>query len=273
MPKVSVVIPTYNGARHLRPAIDSVLSQDGVDLELIIVDDCSKDDTFEVARSYSDARVSVLRNQTNLGPEGNWNRALNLATGTYVKLLPQDDTIEPGSLAAQISILEQDVRHQIALVFGARDIIDDTGRKIARRGLAGVRDGRVAAADLRRWCVRRGTNVIGEPGAVLFRRELSERVGAFDATEPYMIDLDYWLRLLAHGDGWYLDRTVSTFRVSGGSWSVAIGKKQSRQYRDFVDRMRERGLLTAGALDFAIGSVTSRFNNAARILIYALVVR
>ena len=273
MQTVSVVIPTYNGARHLRPAIDSVLSQEGVEVTIFIVDDQSKDDTFEVASSYADPRVQVLRNEVNQGPQGNWNRALSLATGTYVKLLPQDDTLEPGTLAAQVAVLEADKAEQIALVFGARDIIDDAGRKIAHRGLKGVKGGRVPAGDLARWCVRRGTNVIGEPGAVLFRRSLAERVGPFDAAQPYVIDLDYWLRLLAHGDGWYLDRTISTFRVSAGSWSVAIGKSQSQQYGAFVDRMRKLGLVAPTALDVAIGRVTARLNNIARLLFYKIVVR
>jgi glycosyltransferase involved in cell wall biosynthesis len=253
--------------------MDSILSQKGVDLELIVVDDNSKDDTFEVASNYSDDRVRVYRNEANLGPQGNWNRALSLATGTYVKVMPQDDTLMPGALAEQVAVLERDVGEEIALVFGARDIIDDSGRKIAHRGLSGVSPGLVPAAELARLCVRRGTNVIGEPGAVLFRRSLAERIGPFDASQPYVIDLDYWLRLLAHGAGWYLDRTVSTFRVSAGSWSVAIGKKQGRQYTEFVDRMRARGLVAPSAGDILIGRCTASLNNLARLLFYKLVVR
>jgi glycosyltransferase involved in cell wall biosynthesis len=253
--------------------MDSVLSQDGADFELIVVDDCSTDETFAVASSYTDPRVRVLRNETNLGPEGNWNRALALASGTFIKLLPQDDTLLPGMLAEQVAVLEADGEGRIALVFGARDIIGDTGRKIMSRRLRGARPGRIAAADLSRWCVRRGTNVIGEPGAVLFRRTHAERVGRFDATDPYMIDLDYWLRLLAHGDAWYMDKIVSTFRVSAGSWSVAIGKQQGRQYRKFIDRMRARGLVAPGAVDMVLGRAAASINNASRMLLYTLVVR
>jgi glycosyltransferase involved in cell wall biosynthesis len=268
MQKVSIVIPTYEGVRHLHLAMDSVLSQKGVDLELIVVDDRSGDGTFELARSYSDPRVRVYQNDANLGPEGNWNRALSLATGDYVKLLPQDDTLAPGTLADQVAVLDEDSDEGIALVFGARDIIDDNGRKIARRGLRGVRTGPVSAGCLRRWCVRRGTNVIGEPGAVLFRRSLAQRVGMFDAAQPYVIDLNYWLRLLAHGEGYYLDRTVSTFRVSSGSWSVAIGHRQSRQYSDFVKRMSVRGLLSPHPVDLFVGRIAAIANNWARLAFY-----
>jgi glycosyltransferase involved in cell wall biosynthesis len=273
MTTVSVLIPTYNGAKHIRPAIESVLMQTGVDLELIVVDDHSKDGTAEIAETCGDRRVRVVRNPSNLGPEGNWNRALGLATGRYVKLLPQDDELQPQSLAAQVAVLEADVDESIALVFGARQIIGPTGRLLARRGLKGVASGRVPAATLVRHCVRRGTNVIGEPGAILFRRALAQEVGGFDGQQGYVIDLDYWIRLLAHGDAWYIAQPVSSFRISSGSWSVAIGRRQSRQYVDFIARMRDKGLVSASRSDFLIGRAAALMNNALRLAFYRLFVR
>ena len=73
-PAVSVCIPTYKGAAHLRTSIESVLAQTFGDLELVIVDDNSPDDTFAIASGYQDLRVRCLRNDRNLGAEGNWNR-------------------------------------------------------------------------------------------------------------------------------------------------------------------------------------------------------
>lgn len=273
MPLLSILIPTYNGAAHIRPAIDSVLSQQGIDLEVIVTDDNSRDGTADIVAGYDDPRIRLVRNPANLGPQGNWNRALELATGTYVKLLPQDDTLHAGALERQIAVLEADAERSIALVFGAREVIDARDRVIARRGLRGTRSGRVPAAALRRLCVRKGTNVIGEPGAVLFRRELAQKIGPFDAAQPYVIDLDYWLRLLAHGDGWYLEEPVSTFRVSSGSWSVAIGTRQSEQYASFLGRMQGLGLIGPSPLDLAVGKFNARLNNLLRLVFYKVVVR
>jgi len=273
VPTVSIIMPTYNGAAHIRPAIDSVLSQDFGDLELIVVDDNSRDDTVAIAASYADPRIRIERNPTNLGPEGNWNRALSLAQGTYVKLLPQDDVLMPGSLGRQIQALEADGAGTIALVFGAREVIDGEGRVLMKRGLPNARMGRIASADLARHCVRKGTNMIGEPGAVLFRRSLAERIGPFDAAQPYVIDLDYWLRLLAHGDAWYMDEVVSAFRFSRGSWSVAIGNNQSRQYSDFLDRMQAAGLVHASTLEMLIGKINARLSNVLRLVFYKVILR
>ncbi len=273
MTTVSILIPTYNGARHIRPAIDSVLSQAGVDLELILVDDNSKDGTADIVESYADTRIRIVRNPSNLGPEGNWNRALELANGKYVKLLPQDDLLQPGGLAAQVAALEADIDETIALVFGTREIIGPTGKILTRRGFKGSATGRIPASLLMRHCIRRGTNVIGEPGAVLFRRKLADKVGRFDGQQGYVIDLDYWIRLLAHGDAWYLEQPVSSFRVSGGSWSVAIGRQQSRQYTDFIARMHQAGLVTGSRVDLTLGKITALMNNALRLVFYKVFVR
>jgi len=272
MATASILIPTYNGASYIASAIDSVLEQHGIDLEIIVVDDNSTDDTVAIVRNYQDPRVRLFQNPANLGAEGNWNRALELAKGTYIKLLPQDDLLLPGCLATQVAVLAADTEENISIVFGAREIIDKSGRVITRRGFQGA-PGRVAAASIARACVRKGTNVIGEPGAVLFRRSLAEQVGQFNSAQPYMIDLDYWLRLLAHGDAWYMDQPVSAFRVSSSSWSVAIGARQSRQFADFLDRVQQAGLISASRWDVAIGKMKARLNNVLRLLFYKLVVR
>jgi len=272
MATVSVLIPTYNGASYIAPAIDSVLEQHGVDLEIIVVDDNSTDDTVAIVRSYDEPRVRLFQNTVNLGAEGNWNRALGLAEGAYIKLLPQDDLLLPGSLAEQIAVLAADREENIAIVFGSREIIDKSGRVITRRSFQGA-SGRVTAAAIVRACVRKGTNVIGEPGAVLFRHSLSKRIGAFNSAQPYIIDLDYWLRLLAHGDAWYMEQPVSAFRVSSSSWSVAIGARQSRQFADFLDRVQQAGLISASRWDVAIGKIQAKLNNILRLLFYKLVAR
>lgn len=273
MPKVSVVIPTYNGAKHIRAAIDSVLAQEFSDFELIVVDDNSTDKTVGLVEQYRDRRINIYGSDRNLGAEENWSKGLKLAKGTFFKLLPQDDLLLPGSLGAQVEALEQDKTKSLAFVFGRRQIIDGNGKILMLRGPRELDEGRVPGAWLANQCVRRGTNVIGEPGAVLLRHEFVDRVGLFDATQPYVIDLDYWLRLLQFGDAWYMAKPVAAFRISAGSWSVAIGVRQSRQYSDFLKRVRRERLVSASRMDFLLGKSNAWLNNIARLAFYKMVIR
>lgn len=267
-PLVSVCIPTYRGAVYLQAALDSVLAQTLNDLELVVIDDNSPDNTSEIVAKYTDSRIRYLRNPVNLGPEGNWNRCLCEARGTYFKLLPQDDCLYPDALARQVRVLAEDASENIALVFGSRTILGSAGRSLMQRGYPWGKEGRVPSRELIRRCVRFGTNLIGEPGSVLMRRRLADTVGSFDGSIPYIIDLDYWVRLLAHGDGYYLPDPVAAFRVSSGSWSVAIGRSQGRDFRRFVARYRQRVPQGLSALDTALGAITSRINNVSRLAVY-----
>jgi glycosyltransferase involved in cell wall biosynthesis len=268
VPAVSVCIPCYRGAAHLAAAIESVLAQTFTDFELIVVDDQSPDDTVALMRTFMDPRIRFLVNPVNLGPDGNWNRCLELARGRYVKLLPQDDLLAPTCLAEQVEVLERDRTEQIALVFCARTILDARDRAIMTRGYPQRRSGIVAARTLVRQCVRRGTNVIGEPGSVLFRRQLATVVGKFDASIGYVLDLDYWVRLLLHGDAYYLAKPLASFRVSGGSWSVRIGARQSQEYQRFIRKLMADPRYSATGADVFAGKIMAKVNAVLRSVLY-----
>lgn len=270
-PTVSVCIPTYRGAAHIGAAIESVLAQSYTDFELIVIDDNSPDDTAAIVQGYLDPRIRFLQNPGNLGPQGNWNRCLNEACGKYFKLLPQDDLLAPDCLAKQVAILDQDDAQRIALVYCARTIVDAQDRPLMVRGYSGGRTGVINAQNLIRHCLRRGTNLIGEPGSVLFRRQLANSVGLFDASIPYVLDLDYWFRLLLKGDSYYLPEALASFRVSRGSWSVAIGSKQSIDYRRFIGKIASDPDFSVRRIDILMGSIMAELNNYMRLVFYRFI--
>ena len=269
-PSVSVCIPTYLGDKTLGAAIESVLAQTYTDFELIVIDDGSPDDTRAVVERFSDHRIVYLRNEKNLGPQGNWNRCLDVASGDYFKLLPHDDLLHPCCLERQVKVLDADTEKRIALVFCARQVLGPDARLLMQRGYPGGREGPIDRDVLIRACVRRGTNLIGEPGAVLMRKATAGKVGLFDVTNPYVIDLDYWFRLLAHGDAHFCAEPLAAFRVSAGSWSVAIGARQSADFRNFVQRMAVLGVAPGSAFDRFCGNLMAILNNISRTLFYRL---
>lgn len=272
-PLVSVAIPTYRGASYIGAAIESVLSQSFSDFELLIVDDNSPDDTHAIVERFHDPRLVYLRNDRNLGPQGNWNRCLEAARGIYFKLLPHDDVLHLRCLERQVAALDADRDESIAIVFSARDVLGPDGRTLTRRSYPGGCEGVIGGDAVMRACVRRGTNLVGEPGAVLFRKSLADRIGAFDATNPYVIDLDYWFRLLAHGDAYFCADSLASFRVSPQSWSVAIGSAQDCDFIDFVARVATSMRPPLSAMDLLSTQAGARLNKWLRLIFYTVYLR
>jgi glycosyltransferase involved in cell wall biosynthesis len=126
-PVVSVVMPTYNGERFLRPAIESILNQTFSDFELIVVDDASTDSTPQILAELrdKDCRLIVITNDRNLGIAGGTNRALAAARGQYVALQDHDDISLPHRFQTQVDFL--DSHPDIALVGSAATLIDENG--------------------------------------------------------------------------------------------------------------------------------------------------
>lgn len=129
-PKVSVILPVYNSSRYLRLAINSILSQNLDDFELILVDDASTDSSWEIARSFTDTRLRCFRNSTNSGIAKTLNYALTHARGKYIGRMDADDISLPERLARQTQFL--DTHPEVGLLGSGIRRMNDMGRVTAR---------------------------------------------------------------------------------------------------------------------------------------------
>jgi glycosyltransferase involved in cell wall biosynthesis len=263
-----VCIPTYNGAAYLDRTIRSVLAQTWADFEVVVCDDGSTDETLAVVSRYTDPRLRVVTG-SRVGPGPNFQRAVDEARGSYVKLLCQDDVLYPQCLERQVTAIEDAAASGVVLVACRRDIVDDDDRVIVRdrgwRGAAGVISGDVA----RRAVVRAGTNLIGEPSAVLCSRTAFERVGGFDPSLAYLIDLDAWMRLLDAAALVYLPEALCTFRVSQQSWSADLRRSQAHEMRALLVELRRRHPDTVTRTDLAVGWCKPTLLAFARRIVFA----
>jgi glycosyltransferase involved in cell wall biosynthesis len=244
-PVVSVCIPVYNTERFIAAAIESVLAQTWQSFEVVVVDNASTDATAAILERYADPRMRVHRNAENIGAAGNFNRAVELAEGRYLKILCADDVLYPECLARQVAVLEQDVDEKIALVGCGRDIIDADGRCWLSRGTSSP-PGRTPGAAAIAATVRSGTNVFGEPAAVLMRTAAARTTGAFDPAFSFCLDLDLWCRLLAAGDLYMIPETLCGFRISDQSWSATLAGRQHREFARFIASLDGRGVALSG---------------------------
>lgn len=268
-PLVSVCIPLFNGMPYLGEAIQSVLQQTFTDWELIITDDGSSDTSATCANGFKDPRIRYSANPRNLGPEGNWNQSLREARGRYAKLLCQDDRLHPDCLARQVEVLEQDRDCRISLVSCARSIIRPDGKRIMTSRWKRQRQV-ISPGSALRQIIRSGTNPVGEPAAALFRTESWRRLGGFSAREPYVIDLDFWCKLLTEGDCAYLPEVLCDFRVSAHSWSARLAGEHSRQYRRFAARIQSQHPDRITKYDLRLGAYKSRLGAYIRQVIFSL---
>ena len=105
-PQVTILMPTYNGAALLRETIDSVLQQTFKDFELLIINDCSPDNTDEIINSYNDPRIRYIKNEKNLGISGSSNYGISIAQGKYIARQDHDDISHPDRLQKQVDYME-----------------------------------------------------------------------------------------------------------------------------------------------------------------------
>jgi glycosyltransferase involved in cell wall biosynthesis len=245
-PRVTVIIPSYNHARFLPAAIDSVLRQTYEDFEVVIVDDGSKDESFEVAQAYAARHPSKVRAYThpghvNRGISETVNYAFRLSRGEYLSGLPSDDLLHLDKLAAQVAYL--DAHTEIGWVYSYADYVDDDGRHLARLGLFGkdiTRDAEPLQSLLQ-------GNVI--PGmSVLMRRSAVEAVGDHDPALLYS-DWEFWSRMLSSSAVGFIARPLVKYRVHGYNTSVGVENEENvRRGLAVLDSLKRKAPSIGGRL-------------------------
>lgn len=197
----------------------------------------------------------------------NWNRVSQAARGEYLKLLPADDLLAPRALEVQVAAL--DAHPQAALAASSRRMITDSGEVLlARRGLPASLIGYHDAPAAVRATVRAGTNVFGEPGAVLLRRSALEEAGWWDGRSGYAIDVQTYVNVLAHGGVVGIDEVLSSFRISAQQWSVQLANSQASEMARVFRGFRQQYPSWLTATDVRLGTVKAWLSAMGRRVIY-----
>jgi len=223
-PLISVVIPTWNSAGYLPATLDSVLAQTWPQVEIIIVDDGSTDDTETVLAPYADRVVYVWQENWG-GPSRPRNAAIARSTGQYIAFFDSDDLMDPEKLAAAAAVLQ--AHPEVDFTFSNFREIDETGAVLTPDFLApytnfrrittfhqggdlGLLSGREAYTELL------AANFVGT-SSVVCRREVFDRVGPFDETMLNADDVDMWRRVAYAGSGFaFINRVLHSYRKRAG---------------------------------------------------------
>jgi glycosyltransferase involved in cell wall biosynthesis len=184
MPKVSVILPVYNGARFIAKAITSILDQTFRNFEFIIIDDGSTDKTVSIINSFRDNRIILLRNSTNLGIVESLNKGIRHAQGDYVCRMDADDISMESRFDQQVKYLENN--QNIAVVGSQIILIDECDLEIGKIKYP------ITSQEIRR------SIFIHNPfahGATMIRARVLSECGLYDQRYLHNEDYDLWLRI------------------------------------------------------------------------------
>jgi glycosyltransferase involved in cell wall biosynthesis len=269
-PIVSICLPTFNGAATVSETIRSVLSQSFQQWELVISDDESTDNTLIKIREFDDPRIRIISGRQRSTPADNWNHCINHAKGKYIKVMGQDDLLLLDCIKSEVEIMDHPSHSELSFCFSKRNIISSSGKTIIHnRGFDHETDVVEIPSILPR-IVRSGTNIFGEPVAVMIRATALRRVGGFMGS--YVIDLNMWIRLLQIGPARSTHKTLVAFRVGANSWSHALKSSQAHETSELYKQLVKLFPGKISRLDTTIGYFTARINQWARSVLVPILI-
>lgn len=208
MPKISVILPVYNGGEYLKISLNSVLAQDFYDFELLVVDDCSKDGSRAFLQSINDNRVRIFYNETNKGLFWNLNFMIQHSTAPLVKLWAQDDIMKSNCLSFFYDFHQQ--YPQAGFSYCTRDIIDENNKVIK----VGEDSGQYFLFDSKKHAeisLEYGS-IAGNIANVCLSREALNKVGLYNEAMKISADFEMQVRIAEHFSVGYIQVPVIQLR-------------------------------------------------------------
>jgi glycosyltransferase involved in cell wall biosynthesis len=242
-PAVTIAIPTYNGQKYLEETLESAIRQSYPFCQILVVDDGSTDDTLNIVNDFAIKfdNIRVVRNKENLGIVPNWNRCLELAETDWVKILHQDDLLEPNCVEEMMYAV---IKANVSMAICNRDFIieQDTDEKT-------IRFFKSELIKLKDW-VEEGCshpeivtkafekykflNIFGEPTTLIINKSIIKDYGTFNVDIHQLCDFEFILRYASNIPVYFINRTLCQFRVHGRSQSTM---NNANRFKAKTDKM------------------------------------
>jgi len=224
-PLVSVLIPTYNSALYIKDTLESILNQTYKNLEIIVIDDASKDSTVNIVKKYKDKRIKLFVNKKNLGISKNMNKGIYLSKGKYLAIMDADDWSYPYRIEEQVKLME--TNQKIVLCSGYMDICDE------KLKFKNTRTYPITDKDIRKAIVT--YDPISHPASMWRMSELL-KTGLYNNNFPICRDYDLIVRISEFGEYRNIPKSLIKYRVRKDS---ETGKRiRQTQWYSFYIQMK-----------------------------------
>jgi glycosyltransferase involved in cell wall biosynthesis len=265
-PLVSICIPSYNSGEFIQQTLNSVLAQTYTNIEVIVTDDVSSDNTVQIAKAIKDPRLKVFVNDKNLGVVENWNRSIELATGEYIKIMGADDLLDPTCIEEQVAVF-LNTKEPVALVSSYKYVINHKNKVVIYK--KGFKETILEGSDAIKRSVIDGSNMLGEPVAGLFRKADFLKAGKYRPCPIYMIDMDLWARILKLGKLYVIPKPLYSFRISPTSLSSVMRSSQVKEFNTYVDAVVREGVIQLSGFEKFVSRTMVLTKGILRKIIFA----
>lgn len=234
VPLISVVMPSYNHAKYISKAVDSILAQSFGDFELLISDDASTDKSWDIITSFADQRIRSFRQEQNLGPVGNLVFLIKEARGKYIALLNSDDIWYREKLGKQVAVLQS--QPSLGACFTWADMVDEYGREIS--GPEAIwndvfrQPNRTQGQWLRHFFFK--GNCLCHP-SILVRKEIYETIGFYNPGLKQLPDFDMWIRLIKRYPIHVIQENLVAHLRDGNNTSAISPENSARNLTELVE--------------------------------------
>ena len=219
MQKVSIIVPTYNRAILLKAGLESILKQDYHNIEIIVTDNASTDNTTAVVKAFNDSRIIYFKQNENVGMPANYNKALQLCSGEYIHVFSDDDLMLDGCIQRKVEILNK--YPSVGLVHSDINIIDGSGivssndhwaKKAWKKWIDHHAESRLFSGMEYNKYLYRIRNIICMP-SVMIRKSVIDKIGYMDVRLNFILDLDYWLKITLFEDVFFINEKLISYRL------------------------------------------------------------
>jgi glycosyltransferase involved in cell wall biosynthesis len=215
LPDITVILPVYNGGNYLKESVNSVLAQDHKNFELLIIDDCSSDNSYPWLQSLQDGRICLFKNENNRGLFYNLNFLAGKAKSRLVKLWAQDDIMYPNCLSSFVAFHKE--HDGIGFSYSGRDIINASGQILTVPGIDKTPS--LISPDLHARIAFFTGSIAGNIANVCISKTALDAVGPFNESMKISADFDMWVRLAKNNDTGFIRASLIQLRDHSGQLS------------------------------------------------------